>query len=264
MVRHVLPWPEAVYPAPSEKINTNDPAYATNCGVFNPYIGINSTHNDYGSRKYSVESANRADNTDAADLPIIRLAEIYLIYCEAICELDGTVSDSDLDRTINKLRARARIAPLSNALIAGKFDATYFNFETGRHEIHKMTMLDEVRRERMCELMCEGFRLNDLKRWGIAHINLTGQKLGRKILGTYYGNPENKCNDKTYFGTPVYDPETRPLLYGIVTEDPSDIDYGRAIATIAGNCLFSAKDYLDPLPSEQIRLNHNLKQNPNW
>lgn len=257
-------WPEPVYPAPSDKINTGDPAYSTNRGVFNPYIGINSTHNGYGSRKYSVEGANRADNLDAADIPIFRLAEIYLIYCEAICELDGTVSDSDLDRTINKLRARGRVAPLSNALIAGKYDATYFNFQTGKHEIHKMTMLDEIRRERMCELMCEGFRMNDLKRWGIAHINLTGQKLGRKILGTYYGNPDNKCNDKTYFGTPVYDPDTRPLLYGIVSTDPNDIDYGRAIATIPGNCLFSAKDYLDPLPLEQLRLNPNLKQNPGW
>lgn len=28
--------------------------------------------------------------------------------------------------------------------------------------------------------------MDDLKRWGIAHINLTGQKLGRHVLGTAY------------------------------------------------------------------------------
>ena len=45
-------------------------------------------------------------------------------------------------------------------------------------------MLDEIRRERACELFGEGFRMDDLKRWGIAHINLTGRKLGRHVLGT--------------------------------------------------------------------------------
>ncbi|MDE6771074.1 MAG: RagB/SusD family nutrient uptake outer membrane protein [Muribaculaceae bacterium] len=257
-------WPEPIYVTDNEHYNASDPAYSSRRGVFNPYIGINSTHNWYGNRKYAVEGVNRADNLDAADIPLIRLAEVYLIYCEAICELDGTVSDADLDRTINKLRKRGNVAPLRASLIAGKYDATWFNFETGRHELHKMTMLDEIRRERMCELFGEGFRMDDLKRWGIAHINLTGQKLGRKILGTYYGDPANKCNDKEYFGTPVYDPQTRPLLYGLVSEDPNDIDYGRPIATIPGNCLFSVKDYLDPLPIEQIRLNPNLKQNPGW
>lgn len=47
-------------------------------------------------------------------------------------------------------------------------------------------MLDEIRRERACELFGEGFRMDDLKRWGIAHINLTGRKLGRHVLRTAY------------------------------------------------------------------------------
>ena len=93
---------------------------------------------------------------------------------------------------------------------------------------------------------------------------MTGQKLGRKILGTYYGNPANKVNSLKYSGKPVYDPENRPTQYGLVSEDPADIDYGRPIATIPGNCLWSQRDYLDPLPLEQIRLNPALKQNPGW
>ena len=35
-------------------------------------------------------------------------------------------------------------------------------------------MLDEIRRERG-ETFGEGFRMDDLKRWGIANTNLTGQ-----------------------------------------------------------------------------------------
>ena len=258
-------YPEAVFPAATDHYDSSDPANSSKLVVYNPMIDLNSTHNGYGSRKFMPEGSGRADNTDAADYPVLRLAEVHCIYAEATCELgNGAISDADLDFSINKNRKRALVAPLTNALIANVYDANWFNFETGRHEVHKMTMMDEVRRERMVELHGEGFRLDDLKRWGIAHINLTGQKLGRKILGTYYSNPDNKVNSLKYSGEPVYNPETRPTQWGLVSEDPKDIDYGRPIATIPGNCLFNQKDYLDPLPLEQIRLNPNLKQNPGW
>ena len=123
-------------------------------------------------------------------------------------------------------------------------------------------MLDEIRRERACELFAEGFRMDDLKRWGIAHINLKGQKLGRRILGTAYTT--HYVNQMEFSGTPCYDPDTRPLLYGIFTENASDPDYGRAIANLAANTFYTQKDYLDPLPLDQIRLNPQLKQNPGW
>ena len=258
-------YPETVFPAATDHYDGSDPANSSKLVVYNPMIDLNSTHNAYGCRKYMPEGSGRSDNTDAADYPVIRLAEVHCIYAEATCELgNGAISDNDLDFSINKNRARARVARLTNSLIANVWDANWFNFETGKHEVHKLTMLDEIRRERACELFAEGFRLDDLKRWGIAHINLTGQKLGRKILGTYYGNPANKVNSLKYSGKPVYDPENRPTQYGLVSEDPADIDYGRPIATIPGNCLWSQRDYLDPLPLEQIRLNPALKQNPGW
>ena len=258
-------YPEAVFPEATDHYDSSDPANSSKLVVYNPMIGLNSTHNGYGSRKFMPEGSGRADNTDAADYPIIRLAEVHCIYAEATCELgNGAISDADLNFSINKNRARAYVAPLTNALIANVYDANWFNFETGRHEVHKMTMMDEIRRERMVELHGEGFRLDDLKRWGIAHINLRGQKLGRKILGTFYTDPTKKVNSLQYSGEPLYNPETRPTQWGLVSEDPADIDYGRPIATIPGNCLWSQRDYLDPLPLEQIRLNPNLTQNPGW
>ena len=63
----------------------------------------------------------------------------------------------------------------------------------------------------------------------------------------------------------VYYPERYPLLYGIYEgTGPDDPDYGRSIATLAGNLLFSQRDYLSPIPQEQMRLNPELKQNPGW
>ena len=37
----------------------------------------------YSSRKYLIEGANRPDNTESADFPLIRLAEVHCIYAEA-------------------------------------------------------------------------------------------------------------------------------------------------------------------------------------
>ena len=103
--------------------------------------------------------------------------------------------------------------------------------------------------------------MDDLKRWGIAHINLTGRKLGRHVLGTAYET--EKANDATYFGEPCYYPEKYPLLYGLYEgSDPNDPDYGRSIATLAGNLLYTQRDYLDPIPRQQTRLKPQLTQNP--
>ena len=42
------------------------------------------------------------------DLPLFRLAEVYLNYAEAKAEL-GTLTQTDIDNTVNKLRTRAGV-----------------------------------------------------------------------------------------------------------------------------------------------------------
>lgn len=258
------PYPTPVFPKNNETYDPSDPVYSSSCAVFNPTLRNNATLAGYGSRKYLIEGANRPDNTESADFPLIRLAEVHCIYAEATCELNnGTITDDDLDFSINKNRKRAGVARLTNELIEGMWDAGYWDHATGKTICKKMNMLDEIRRERACELFGEGFRLDDLKRWGIAHINLRGRKLGRHVLGTAY--EIEKANDATYFGEPCYYPEKYPLLYGVYEgADASDPDYGRSIAVLEGNLLFSQRDYLDPIPLQQIRLNPQLVQNPDW
>ena len=257
------PYPEPLFVKNSDKYDSSDPAYASIRGVFNPKLRGNTNFYGYGSRKYNPEGT-RADRTESADWPILRLAEVYLNYAEATCELgNGQISDADLDISINLLRDRARVAHLSNALIKDVWDAGWWDYNTNKTVCHKMTMLDEIRRERACELFGEGFRLNDLKRWGIAQINLRGQKLGRHVLNTAYTT--NKCNDNQYFGEPCYYPEKYPLLYGVYEgTGKDDPDYGRSIATLAENLHYTQRDYLDAIPLQQIRLNPALTQNPGW
>lgn len=258
------PYPDPVFPQNDEVYNPGDPAYSSSCGVFKPTLRNNSTASGYGSRKYLIEGANRPSNTESADYPNLRLAEVHCIYAEATCELNGgNISDEDLDFSINKNRARARVAPLTNALIANVWDAGYWDYEQNKTVCKKMNMLDEIRRERACELFGEGHRMDDLKRWGIAHINLVGQKLGHYVLGTAYET--EKANSAQYFGEPCYYPEKYPLRYGIYEgTGKNDPDYGRSIANDPTTLNFIRRDYLTPLPLDQMRLNTNLKQNPGW
>jgi hypothetical protein len=253
------PYPDPVFPQNDEVYNPGDPAYSSSCGVFKPTLRNNSTASGYGSRKYLIEGANRPSNTESADYPNLRLAEVHCIYAEATCELNGgNISDEDLDFSINKNRARARVAPLTNV-----WDAGYWDYEQNKTVCKKMNMLDEIRRERACELFGEGHRMDDLKRWGIAHINLVGQKLGHYVLGTAYET--EKANSAQYFGEPCYYPEKYPLRYGIYEgTGKNDPDYGRSIANDPTTLNFIQRDYLTPLPLDQMRLNTNLKQNPGW
>lgn len=258
------PYPTPVFPQNNDEYDSTDPVYSSSCAIFHPTLRGNSTFAGYGSRKFLIEGAGRPDKTESADFPLIRLAEVHCIYAEATCELNnGTITDADLDFSINKNRERAGVARLTNELITNVWDAGYWDYAQNKTVCKKMTMLDEIRRERACELFGEGFRFDDLKRWGIAQVNLVGQKLGRHVLGTAYTT--QKANDATYFGEPCYYPEKYPLLYGVYTGGgESDPDYGRSIATLAGNLLYTQRDYLEPIPLQQIRLNPHLVQNPGW
>lgn len=258
------PYPDAVFPKNNDVYDPRDPAYGNSYGVFKPTIRNNSTCSGYFSRKYLIEGANRPDNTESADYPNLRLTEVHCIYAEATCELNnGSISDEDLNFSINKNRVRARVEPLTNALIANVWDAGWWDYEQNKTVCKKMNMLDEIRRERACELFGEGLRTDDLKRWGIAHINLVGRKLGHYVLGTAY--EMEKANDNTYFGEPCYYPEKYPLKYGIYEgTGKNDPDYGRSIANDPTTLSFVQRNYLSPLPLDQMRLNTNLKQNLGW
>lgn len=179
----------------------------------------------YTSRKFIPQ--RRTATGFGIDYPVIRLAEVYLIYAEAKFERNGTISDEDLNKTINKLRTRARITnPLTNAFASA----------------NGLDIRVEIRRERAVELLFEGFRYNDLRRWYTAHIDLREPMLGVKYKGTEYETHEWTKDLDATFNAEGY----------IVIEDE-------------GSRYFSKdKNYLFPIPSRQILLNPALEQNPGW
>jgi hypothetical protein len=115
----------------------------------------------FGYKKYWDETINKYDNgwnTYTFSIPRIRLAEIYLMYAEAVNEAfgpAGTTPASALTAAdaVNIVRARAGM-PEVNA----KFLAT------------KEAFRERVWNERAIELAYESKRWYDLRRWHVAHL----------------------------------------------------------------------------------------------
>ncbi len=214
--------------------------WPANIATYYPNLAQVSTSFGYGNRKWVTENPGTETEYESYDYPQIRLAELYLIYAEAMCELGGgKISDADLNISINKIRARAYVAPLTNALIA---------------PYPGLTMLGEIRRERALEMYMENTRFDDLKRWGIAEA-----ELNKPILGIVVKNPDGSPTEVATFKngtTALYNPAVYP--YGV------DAATGALIIDQGSNRKFTKKNYLWPLPTDQRLLNPNLVQNPGY
>jgi hypothetical protein len=185
----------------------------------------------------------RSDLQESQDYPQIRLAEVYLIYAEALMEKNGAISDGDLNMSINLLRARAGVAPLSNAL------ATNYG----------LNMLEEIRRERTIELYGENFRFDDLKRWGIAE-----HELNQNVCGMVVGDAAYTTDFRDATGKPTsnYIPQKYPYQETTVTTGAGNLKV--ILLDIAENRNFKRMHYLLPIPLKQIQLNPNLVQNNDY
>lgn len=138
-----------------------NPAFRGASTLDEPYR-IKPTLGGYNQIKFYPRSADLRQGwgLNYTDLPIFRYAEVLLINAEAKAE-SGTIGQTDLDQTINLLRARVNM-PFLNVAVAldPVLSATYPNANgTNR------ALLLEIRRERRVELACEGRRFDDLMRW---------------------------------------------------------------------------------------------------
>lgn len=167
----------------------------------------------------SLKSSPTGINTNITDAPIFYLSEIYLNYAEAAAELDNmglyTITQADLDNTINKLRARAGVAPL----------AVNPGFTDPKKDADVPSLIWEIRRERRVELMMDGFRYQDLMRWK---------------KGTYM---DSNKNPDIFLGAKVpANPTVKRNAQGYITPYTS-------------NRVFTdPKNYLSAIPTNQILL----------
>lgn len=123
-----------------------------------PYV-IKPTIGGYDQVKYypRVPAQRQGWELNFTSLPIYRYAEVLLNLAEAKAEL-GTITLTDLNNTVNLLRARVQmpamtLTPAADPVLAAQYPGVTSN------------LILELRRERRVELACEGLRFNDIMRW---------------------------------------------------------------------------------------------------
>lgn len=157
-----------------------------------PYIGTTPVFNipplsfvktGYANRSYA-NITDWVNSRSYIDYPITRYAEILLIYAEATFELTESISDADLNISINALRQRPSVnmPKLTNAFVLA----------------NNLDMRTEIRRERRVELALEGSRYWDLIRWKTAEIELPKDVLGSFFYAEYGTSVMPLLNPQNY------------------------------------------------------------------
>lgn len=113
------------------------------------------------------EDNNQGANS--SDKPILKIEEVILNYAEAMWE-SGKFNQAVADESINRLRDRAGVARMNVAEINDSFDPNRGKYyPKGNNDGIKVDpVLWEIRRERIIELMGEGFGFTDIRRWRMA------------------------------------------------------------------------------------------------
>ncbi len=223
---------------------------------------FNTTVTGYQPIKWMNDPQYDMSGQSVQDLLLFRFGEVLLNYAEAKAEL-GTLTQSDIDRSIKLLRDRIGMPNLELAASNAKPDNYQSTLYQNVNGANKGIIL-EIRRERRIELvMEEGFRWDDLMRWKEGHL-LSDTFKGMYFTGAGFVDLDHDgTNDvEIYAGS-------RPPATGNIYQIPvSDLSAGNKGNILNNRNILKSfnesRDYLWPLPLEDLNMNPNLKQNPNW
>jgi hypothetical protein len=164
-------------------------------------------------------------STNYTDAPLYWYAVILLNEAEAKAEL-GTITQSDLDKTVNLLEARADVP---NITLQPETDPA--------NNMGVSNLIWEIRRCRRCELMTDNwYRYWDLVRWHQLD-KLDSQKYPDINRGANLSN---------------------------VANNTMTVDQDKYIIAAGKTRTFDPKYYLYPIPSNELNLNKEIQQNPGW
>ncbi|MBQ8989341.1 MAG: RagB/SusD family nutrient uptake outer membrane protein [Prevotella sp.] len=197
----------------------------------NPVRSADGSRTGYFCQKLVPHQCNKYDgmyNWGGAlqtYLPYMRVADIYLLYAEAATAAGGAGFRAGCQRTaedaINVLRDRVGAGHVAIKLLSDK-----------------NKFMDEVRRERACELAFEGFRWQDLQRW--------------LLLTEYPYNIKTRQEFK------------RVGDYDFSKNDPRDAEVTGWSETTIVERKYGTKHYLLPLKESEVYLYAEYPQNPGW
>jgi hypothetical protein len=164
--------------------------------------------NDYSPTGYIIRKNITDGYSNNRAWVLLRLANIYLDYAEALNE--SSPGNADIAKYVNLIRERAGIPDLPAGLSQAQM----------RTAIHK---------ERRVELSFENVRYFDARRWKIAEQTDGGPFYGMNI------NAGNSVQDPAFY-----------------------------VRTVFENRVFQKKNYLWPIPQQELDVDKNLVQNTGW
>ena len=238
----------------------------------------------YFCQKLFPHTCNKVDNaydygkSGASYLPYLRMADVYLMYAEAGAAVSGAgarfgaTSKTAVD-AINVLRDRVGVAHV-----------------LPMYSSSKETFMDEVRRERACELAFEGFRLNDLMRWLLVteypYTVKTSQEFTRDFVTDEFVAEWKADIEQRY--TPAEDAsenEKKALAeakkkweetatqaekdkdyadWWCRTHDPKDMPVANWKEKTILTRSYDTKHYFFPFRDEDVYIYKGFAQNPGW
>ena len=226
-----------------------------------------ATMTGYQLVKYLTSAKYDSYQASTSDLPLFRAAEVLLNYAEAKAEL-GTLTQDDIELSINPLRERADVADLSLTEAKAPPDPYLASAETGYANVtgdNKGVIL-EIRRERTVELLMENLRYWDIMRWK------EGKRFEKPFTGLYFpGTGSYDLNSDGVDDVCIWSGSKPSTSAATVYELNKDIflsegDRGNIIVhTDYVRTWNEERDYLYPIPTDDRVLTQGaITQNPGW
>lgn len=205
--------------------NTDDTQWPLNVKFGQGVVGADRcTLTGYYIKKLSSYLSAYSGQTFVQNIyswPIFRMADLYLLYAEALNESiasEDIPDNSEVYYWVDQVRARAGLNGVKDSWDNYSKHPDRYKTKTGMRGI--------IHRERSIELMFEGQRFWDLRRWGLAIENFRQPIQGWNVVG---------ASDAEFYTV-------------------RNLDYYN----------YSLRDILWPIQESEIQKNPNLIQNPGW
>ena len=242
----------------SDEVANRDSRLADNIDVTSlKLVGVDALYavSGYMGNRFVNESVRKSadglSSTNVTDAPIMKYNEVLMNYIEASAELAQlgayTLTQADFDKSFNLIRTRAKMPTV-------KFEGNNLSVNgvvvnDPDRDLDVPSLIWEIRRERRVELVFEGIRFNDLRRWG--KLQYADMVLNQKLnLGAWL----DKEAFVTWYNANNSTPITIDKLKSIKLDREGNAGYIKPIVGAQYLRTYAEKDYLYPIPTDQIKL----------